>query len=86
MHAGAIDGAAEQLLEGNYPVAIVEQQAGEYLVGQVPQAAGKKAAGSGRVVEAVEAEEVRCTCGRLCHRPPQHTLVKGVEIRPPPKQ
>src|SRR5438105_9614611 len=32
IHAGAIDRAAEQFLEGDYAMALVEKQAGEHLV------------------------------------------------------
>ena len=37
MHAGAVDGAAEQLLERDQPVTVVEVQAAEHLVGAVAQ-------------------------------------------------
>src|SRR5438445_11768849 len=32
MYAGAVDGATEQFLERNHAMALVEEQAGEYLV------------------------------------------------------
>src|SRR3546814_7437055 len=49
MHLGAVDRAAEQLLERQRPVAGVEEQRGEDLAGVAAQALGEVAAGRGRV-------------------------------------
>ena len=45
MHAGPVDGAAEQFLEDDDPVAVVQKQAGKDLLWEMPQAAGKELAG-----------------------------------------
>ena len=44
MHTGPVDGAAEQFLEDDDPVAVVQKQAGKGLVREMPQAAGKELA------------------------------------------
>lgn len=46
---GAVDGAAEQFLEGQYPVAIVQIQAGKHLVGQMSQPGPQKAPAVGGI-------------------------------------
>ncbi len=55
MHFGAVDGAAEQLLEGERAVASVEEQRGEDLLRLVAQAPGEVAAGGARVGERLAA-------------------------------
>ena len=52
MHAGAVDGAAEQLLERQHAVAVVQVQAAEYLVRQVAQARAQVVAAVARVAQA----------------------------------
>ena len=74
MHAGAVDRAVKQLLEADEPVAVVEEQACEYLVLMASQAGGEKAAGVGgtaqRCVAAQPALEI--TTPELQARLQQH--------------
>jgi len=51
MHAGPIDRAAEQLLEGDQVVTVVQVQAAEELVGLIAQPRHQIAADSGRGIE-----------------------------------
>ena len=51
MHTGSVDGAAEQLLEDDDPMAVVQKQAGKHLVWEVPQSAGKELAGGGGIFQ-----------------------------------
>ncbi len=51
MHAGAVDGAAKQLVEGDQAVAVVQVQAAEQLMGLVPQPADQEAVRSGRRIQ-----------------------------------
>src|SRR5690349_816892 len=50
MNTGAVDGAAEHFFEMNEPVAVIEMQAAEHLVGPVTQLRGEELSrGGGRV-------------------------------------
>ena len=53
MHAGTVDGATKQLLKIDYPVAVIQKQAGKHFVREVPQATGKEFAGGLRVLQHV---------------------------------
>ena len=55
MHLGAVDGAAEQLLEGQGTVARVQEQRREHLVRPRAQACGEIAPGAGRAGEGIAA-------------------------------
>src|SRR5690606_3397695 len=58
MHLGAVDAAAEQLLEAERAMAGVEVERGEHFMSQSAQALGEIAAGRGRVAERLAALEV----------------------------
>ncbi len=51
VHAGPVDGAAEQLIEADHPVPVVQQQAAEEFVWQVPQARAQVVAGGPRIFQ-----------------------------------
>src|SRR5215469_17431253 len=51
VHAGAVDRAAEELLEGNEPMAVIEIEAAEYFVGAITQLGHEKGAGRVRCCE-----------------------------------
>src|SRR3569623_2420122 len=55
MDAGVIDGAAEQFLEFDHAMAVVEKQAREYLIGITAQLRLQEAAGIGRSAKALAA-------------------------------
>src|SRR5690606_30978910 len=59
MHLGAVDGAAEQLLEGERAMAGIQEQRGEDLAGMPAQALGEIAPGGARVGQRLATLESR---------------------------
>ena len=53
MYRGAIDSAVKQFFIGNDPMAIIQEQAGKYLVGIVAQPCHQVAPGGSRVSQGV---------------------------------
>ena len=51
MHTGAVDGTAEQLLEGDQPMPGIQVHAAEHLIGSIAQLREQKAAGGLRGIQ-----------------------------------
>ena len=69
MNAGAVDGAAEHLFEVDEPVAVVEVQAAEHLVGPVAQLRGEELArGRGRIHRGAGAQRLAVVAARELER------------------
>ena len=90
IHAGAVDGAAEQFAKLDHPVLVIKQQAGEYLVGVGAHLGSEVLAGQFRAGQRIAALQrfLEMTPGHFHHglkldifgHPEPTTLAESVEV------